>query len=345
MLRRRLTASFFPFVSQRIDIEVRKHPPTCHYISKSAAVPAMKHIVISDFDETITNRDTTCILGQLPYEFEPNLEPKWSHFVNVYWEHYKNFQKETVNRVLPLLTEREVVISDSNFQQLFRSEVEFQMRKRLLELSSTTEIAERNIFKGVKHSQVREFVDLHLQGSSSLLRPGFNEFISLIPRNQFHIVSVNWSSEFIRHIIGERNVDPDRISCNNLISQGAEYTGEFTNALLTGSDKIRVIGDILKKCGKQTEYCTWYIGDSDTDLLGVLYPNLHGVLLLNPLSDSKKFYKITVQLLGLPQHEMESFAHGPEGWHKCYEKEGQKFVYLVKSWHDLQNLFATIQGS
>lgn len=345
MLRRRLTTNFSFSVSPRIDIEACKHPFTCRYISKAVTVSLMKHLIISDFDETITNRDTTCILGQLPYEYDPCLEPKWSHFVNNYWENYKKFQSEAVNRTLPLLNgEETAAISDSNFHKLFQSEVEFQTRKRLLELSSTTEIAAKDIFKGVKHSQVREFVDSHLQGSNSLLRPGFEEFISLVPKSRLHVVSVNWSREFITAVVGESNVDPEHVACNNLTSQGDEYTGDFTNSILTGSDKIKVIADILKEYDEEGGNCPWYVGDSDTDLLGVLYPNLNGVLLINPIAEAEKFYKITTKLLGLSQQEMQNFAHGPEGWFKCHEKQGEKFVYLVKSWRDLQNLMFTTQS-
>ncbi|KAH9198289.1 HAD-like domain-containing protein [Zygosaccharomyces rouxii] len=271
----------------------------------------MNNVIIADFDETVTNRDTTCIVGQLPYTLDPKLKPAWSHFVDVYYEHYKKFQSNINSRVLPLLPlGKETVITDTNFTQLFHAEVDFQTSKRLLELSSTTEIESRNVFKGVKHEQVRSFVENNLQGADSLLRPGFSNFISLVPKDNFHVVSVNWSPEFIRHVIGDEKIHPHHIACNNLISDGDEYTGQFTNDLLTGSDKIKVIQQILSYYdSKESDHCLWYVGDSDTDLLSVLFPNINGVLLIDPIKESKKFQKLTVQLLGLPQKEMDEFAH------------------------------------
>lgn len=331
------------FALRGIDIEACEHLSlTCRYVSTlNRTYSTMKNVIIADFDETITNKDTTCILGQLPYALNPQMEPEWTHFVDVYYEHYKNFQSNIKNRVLPLLPlGKETVITDTNFIQLFHSEVDFQAKKRSLELSSISEIEALNIFKGVRHENVLSFVDTNFRGSNSLLRPGFADFISLVPRENFHIISVGWSPEFIRHVIGNEKIHPDHIVCNNLISHGNEYTGQFTNNPLTGSDKIKVVEKMVSDYdGKEGKHCLWYVGDSDTDLLGVLFPNINGVLLIDPIAESKKFEKMTIQLLGLPQNEMDKFAHdSSRGWYACCTKQGGKTVYIVKSWNDLQKL-------
>ncbi|GAV54424.1 hypothetical protein ZYGR_0AL01560 [Zygosaccharomyces rouxii] len=335
--------SRFSFALREIDIEACKHlSSACQYVSTlKRPYTTMNNIIIADFDETITNRDTTCILGQLPYTLDPELKPPWSHFVNVYYEHYQKFQSNVNNRVLPLLPlGKKTIITDTNFAQLFHTEVEFQKSKRLLELASTTEIESHKIFKGVKHEHVRSFVENDLQGPDSLLRPGFSNFISLIPKDNFHVVSVNWSPEFIRHVIGNEGIHPHHIACNSLISNDDEYTGQFTNDLLTGSDKIRVIQQIMSYYdSKENDHCLWYVGDSDTDLLSVLFPNINGVLLIDPVKEPEKFQKITIQLLGLPQEDMDEFGHDSSlGWYTCCTKQGGKTVYIVKSWNDLQKL-------
>lgn len=337
-----ILSKFSSFALRGIDIEACKHlPSTCQFVSALNRTYNNMNVIIADFDETITNKDTTCILGQLPYALNPKLEPGWTHFVDVYYEHYESFQSNIKNRVLPLLPlGKETVITDANFIQLFHSEIEFQTKKRSLELSSTSEIEALNIFKGVKHEDVLSFVDKNLRGSTSLPRPGFTDFISLVPQEHFHIVSVGWSPEFIKYIIGNERIRPDHIVCNNLISHGNEYTGQFTNKLLTGSDKIKVVEKIVSDYdGKEGGHCLWYVGDSDTDILSVLFPNINGVLLIDPIVEPKKFEKITVQLLGLPQNEMDTFAHDlSQGWYACCTKQGGKTVYIVKSWNDLKKL-------
>lgn len=333
----------FSFVLREIDIEAckhlssaRKYVPTLRRLYNT-----MNNVIVADFDETVTNRDTTCILGQLPYILDPKLKPAWSHFVNVYYEHYQKFQSSINNRVLPLLPVGEkTTITDANFTQLFNAEIEFQTRKRLLELTSTTEIESHNVFKGIKHEQVHSFLKNNFQGPDSLLRPGFSNFISSIAKDSFHIVSVNWSPEFIKYVIGNEKIHFNHIACNSLISNGNEYTGQFTNDLLTGSDKIKVVQQILSYYNtKENDYCLWYVGDSDTDLLSVLFPNINGVLLIDPIREPEKFQKITVQLLGLSQEYMDEFARDSSlGWYTCCTKQGGKAVYIVKSWHDLQTL-------
>lgn len=301
----------------------------------------MNNVVIADFDETITSRDTIDILGRLPYTLNPEFKPPWSHFVDVYCKHYERFQLNNNRRVLPLLPlGKKTIITDSNFTQLFHAELEYQSDKRLLEFASTTEIQSRNVFKKIKHEDIRSYVENNFQGAASLLRPGFSNFISSLPKDNFYVISVNWSPEFIRYVIGSKNVDLNHITCNNLISHGDEYTGHFTNDMLTGSDKIRALQQILSYYdNKKENHCLWYVGDSDTDLLSVLFPNVNGVLLIDPVKEPKKFEKITVKLLGLPKKDMDEFAHDSSlRQYVCCTKQGGKNVYIVKSWNDLQKL-------
>lgn len=308
----------------------------------------MKDVIISDFDETITKRDTIAILGELPYRLKPGLKPRWSHFEDTYMQSHHDFQKmsqdsshmNNIKRPLPIMAEPAHPISVSNFNVLFEHELKFQANKRLLELTSTTEIAKYEIFKDVTHSQVRHYVNEKFQGDSSLIRRGFEDFITSIKTADFYIVSVNWSTEFIQQVTGKDLITMGHIFCNELLSDGDVYTGQFSNSLLTGSDKIAVLDKILNQYDNDENYRYWYIGDSETDVLSILHPKTNGVLLIDPRTEGKKFKTLTTELLGLPEDEVSKFAEDHStGWLKCYEKNRDNNVYLVKSWLDLKHLF------
>lgn len=307
----------------------------------------MKDVIISDFDETITKRDTISILGELPYLLKPGLKPRWSHFEETYMNSYHAFQKMCQDpacmgdskRSLPLMPEPSCQISVSNFSVLFEDEMRFQTNKRLLELSSTTEMAKYEIFKDISHSQVRDYVKEKFQGDSSLVRRGFEDFMTFIKTADFYIVSVNWSAEFIQQVTGKDLITLGHIYCNKLLSDGDVYTGQFSNSLLTGSDKIVVLNKILNQYDNDEDHRYWYIGDSETDVLGILHPKMNGVLLLDPRTEGKKFKKLTTEILGLPADEVSKFAEDHLiGYLKCYEKNRDNNVYLVKSWLDLKHL-------
>ncbi|QLL34480.1 hypothetical protein HG536_0G03420 [Torulaspora globosa] len=308
----------------------------------------MRRIIICDFDETITDRDTIGILGQLPYAVKPGFEPKWSHFTDTYMENYRKFLEDPVllecdhnlGRRLPLLPSNDGDITRSNFQCLFKDEIRYQTDARNLEISSTSEMAKYGLFAGLTHSQVSHFVKEKMREHSFSLRNGFRDFMSSISAPQFFIVSVNWSAEFIRGAVGEELVDFDNICCNQLVSNGDTFTGQFSNQLLTGSDKVSFIEKIFKEqCCRDIEQQYWYIGDSETDILALLHPEVNGVLLIDPELKEQKFRKLTTEVLGIDESLVNRFISSKEvGWLRCYVKNQENSLYLAKSWFDLTNI-------
>lgn len=299
----------------------------------------LRNVIISDFDETITNRDTISILGELPYYCKPNLKPEWSHFASTYMQNYQKFKFP--RRRLPLISPPNIDITSSNFNELFRDELNYQTDARRLEISSTNEMAKYQIFANVTFSDVLQFTTQKLEEERFTLRDGFKKFIRSQAKDDFYIVSVNWSDEFIEASIGSEIISKDHIYCNRLLSVEGVYTGVFSNSLLTGVDKISAIDDIIAK--KDTENIVyWYVGDSETDLLPILHPDVNGVLLLDPSENKRKFKKITQDILGLDRSQMESFAANSErSWLQCYEKNENRFVFIAKSWSSLENIHSS----
>ncbi|QLQ82550.1 hypothetical protein HG537_0H03130 [Torulaspora globosa] len=308
----------------------------------------MKRIIICDFDETITDRDTIGILGQLPYVVKPEFEPKWSYFTDTYMANYKKFLEnpallgceDELRRKLPLLSSNVSDITCSNFQSLFNDEIRYQLNAKNLEISSTSEMAKYGLFAGINHWQVYQFVQERMSEGSFSLRNGFKEFMASVSAKQFFIISVNWSAEFIRGAVGEELVELDNVYCNQLVSDGDTFTGQFSNQLLTGSDKVSFIEKIYQnQCCQGTEQQYWYIGDSETDILALLHPKVNGVLLIDPELKEQKFRKLTIEILGIDENLINRFVSSREiGWLQCYVKNQENSLYLAKSWFDLTNI-------
>ncbi|CAI4057230.1 hypothetical protein N7582_000806 [Saccharomyces uvarum] len=316
----------------------------------------MRNIIISDFDETITRCDTIGTIAKLPYLLNPQLKPAWSHFTKNYMDGFRKY-KYNGTRPLPLLSPNApLIISPSNFDELFKDELQYQNYNRTIELNSVNEVSKQQLFKSITLKQMKQFAKEQNHGNC-LLRGGFNQFCSSVIKNfqdDFYILSINWSREFIYEIIGNKEVNPDHVLCNGLKVSAEKspptYTGEFDCGLLTGSDKIKSLNEILGKIethnnGNET-CCYWYIGDSETDLLSVLHPSTNGVLLIDPVENPSKFLKITEQIIGLPSDKITKFqTDNALGWLKFCEKENGNFAYLAKSWDSLRDLIVETSNS
>lgn len=317
---------------------------------RSEPVKNMRNIIISDFDETITKADTIGTIAKLPYLLNPQLKPEWCHFTKTYMDGYHKY-KYNGRRPLPLLpSDVSSIISGSNFIQLFADELKYQNHNRVVELNSVNEITKQQIFKSITLEQMRMFARAQNQ-DDCLLRDGFKRFCSSVVKSfedDFYILSINWSREFIYEVIGNRRLKNSHIFCNGLKNftdkYPPTYNGEFDCRLLTGFDKVKVLDEILANIdtdsNKEDGTCSyWYVGDSETDLLSILHPSTNGVLLLNPQENPSKFIKITEEIIGVSRENISNFgtASGPS-WLEFCRKEGGKSAYLVKSWDSLGDL-------
>ncbi|CAI4037596.1 hypothetical protein SMKI_03G0710 [Saccharomyces mikatae IFO 1815] len=310
----------------------------------------MRNIIISDFDETITRDDTIDVIAKLPYLLHPDLKPEWRYFIKTYMEGCREY-KYNGTRSLPLLSPSlPKIISQCNFGEIFKDEIKYQNHNRIIELNSVNEITKQEIFKSITLEQMKKFARDQNHGNC-LLRNGFNRFCSSVIKNfedDFYILSINWSREFIYEIIGNSRLNRDHIFCNGLKKFTGKfpptYNGEFDCGLLTGSDKVKKLDEILAKSdtdsNKEDEtHCYWYIGDSETDLLPILHPSTNGILLLDPQENPSKFLKIAEKTIGISSDMISDFQIDESlAWLEFCEKEGGKSAYLVKSWDSIGDL-------
>ena len=311
----------------------------------------MNRIIISDFDSTITRKDTIHVLTKLPYLIKPNFTPKWNHFNDLYLRNLDKLHPKILTyRQLPLLPPKfRGFNSVANYKDILSKEFEYQNLLRDLEMSSTDEITRYRLFEGISFRDVERYVESLKVSNHEIVRPDFFDFMRLsnVPAKNFYILSVNWSSEFIRCVVemegpGCHLIEVGNILCNDLTSdKNGVYTGEFSNTLLTGADKVEVMEtNILRNLEKDAD--PWYIGDSEADILCILHPLVNGVLFVDPSKSLDDFLELSVKLLGLPEDIMCNFFNDSRQLtYLALQKGNGKRCYLTKSWHGIAMLLNT----
>lgn len=304
----------------------------------------MPNIIISDFDETITEGDTISVLAKIRLLTDPNPDDdnKWSHFTDHYMEGWRKYHDNSPSRKLPLLKCFDgEVISEGNYKTVLSSEFNYQEYLRVIESYSIDELTKKGYFFKIR-SLIPEFTEKCLVDGSIKLREGFRGLLNKInsTSSKFFIISVNWSTEFILNVLDDQNINESNVFCNALNTCHDEYDGSFSKQVMTGSDKIESLEKII---GLETQtgnnYKFWYIGDSETDLLSILHPNVNGILLLDPSENEKKFFKVARDILGVTEESVKVFLQDdvsilPLPAKKSYNNQ----LYLAKSWDAITNL-------
>lgn len=302
----------------------------------------MTDVIISDFDETITKKDSILVFGQLPYYKDPEKFPKWTHYTDNYMQGWNKYNNQAPLRRLPLLDSVSTeTISHDNYTTLFGKEIQYQDYLRKIELHSTNELSRLNHFTGIKYL-IPEYINYCFNNKSIEIRDGFQPFLNCIYSHNdiFYVLSINWSREFIIEVINNERLTKTNVFCNALELKDSEYNGCFSNKLLTGSDKILYLNHIIKEQSKQIDGCKfWYIGDSETDLLSILHPSTNGILLLDPSENMTKFKNIVNNILGVDQNSINKFLRDNVSIIQLpIEKCNKNGVYLAKTWDSIKNL-------
>ncbi|EDO16194.1 hypothetical protein Kpol_1014p12 [Vanderwaltozyma polyspora DSM 70294] len=300
----------------------------------------MVNVIIADFDETITVKDTISIVAKMPYIFKANKNlPEWSFFTDYYLSIYKQ-NIRNFKRSIPIVSSSLPNNIDDYYSSLSN---EFNYQKFLkanIEELSIDKLTKYNVFKDISVSQVKQFA--RDPGCHDLVRKGFQQFLTNY-QHHFNIISINWSKEFISNVIKnncEIDIPLQSINCNDLLLDNGVYTGTFSRDNIVGSDKVVTLEKIITSNEDNSSALTspnvyWYIGDSETDLLCLLHPRVNGILLLDPLENKDKFLRITRTLLNIVDPKLQEFIDTPdERFIKCLSK-GSNNVYLAKDWYSI----------
>ncbi|KAL9552001.1 hypothetical protein MBANPS3_003997 [Mucor bainieri] len=206
----------------------------------NASLPALPLILI-DFDQTITTKDTIGPLGKFGVSYTHNPKP-WSYFVDSYLEEYRQHRDH-----LPDLPKGD-----------FKAFVEQLDSYQPIERASQVRVSQHKVFEGLaRHTLTQHASTLR----ADYLQPGVIRTLQA-HRNQVRIVSLNWSKDWIQGFLQELDMPKHHIFSNDLEfdAGSGKCTGNILPAILTTGDKQRVINTFRQ------QHKTIYIGDSLGDI-------------------------------------------------------------------------------
>lgn len=206
-------------------------------------------LIISDWDDTMTQGDTLGLLFKAAYLRKPNFPLKHSHYVNIYMEAYDSFQQA---HKLPTT---------------YENEVQYQTELEPVELSSVAECMQTGLFRDVLVS------DFEAMSKSVVAKGGLDNFLYVLKtqRIPLHVVSVTWTSQVIKEYVKGFDVS---VHSNELEFSGQRSTGSLFGQVRTGVDKLRITKNLMENRSGPVIY----IGDSSTDVLSMFEADLAFVM-------------------------------------------------------------------
>jgi 2-hydroxy-3-keto-5-methylthiopentenyl-1-phosphate phosphatase len=197
-------------------------------------------IILIDFDQTITQKDTIAILGQTALDLNHHSK-SWSYFTDSYLDDYRKHKAQ-----LPELPKHDFTAYLNQLESY-----------RPIEKASLARVSAHKVFKGISQNTLNKAAK---EQSSKLLQP---HVLSVLQEHQeaIRVVSLNWSKDWILGMLHPLNLSRQQIYSNDLEFIKEEATGEIMAEILTTGDKKRAI-DASKK-----DAAVIYIGDSTGDML------------------------------------------------------------------------------
>lgn len=205
--------------------------------------------LILDFDGTITTKDTISHLASAGIAAQKlsrrvQLQPKWDRLVKAYLEDYDDYKY----RFTPSEAKRTRLEDEKRFLSgLYH-----------VERASLRRVEEAGIFHGMDAAAMRKAGVDALENGDVQLRGGFGRITDLARERGWpvNVVSVNWSADFVRGVLGN-SVPENNVTANNT-RDGIICGPDALGLLVCSPDKLRAM--------RHLGGADVYFGDSTTDL-------------------------------------------------------------------------------
>jgi hypothetical protein len=241
-----------------------------------------------------------------------------------------------------------------------------------VEFRSLQRVYDSQVFSGLTRQQIEDGARNAVFTGKVQLRNGFADFFHYlhqrrqVPHAQpdfaerespesFHILSVNWSEVFISSCLRNFRVpigslplfDPNhifpRIICNELayihetLPADKPSTGSIVPAVVTSSQKVCALDDIVKACGTPVVY----IGDSWTDYECLIGADLGICMRDEPMTESQLQLHNALGRAGvIPQRLADVYAG--EYLYSGRKMKGVGRVVWVRDFHEILEWLGSI---
>lgn len=237
------------------------------------AAPSAR-VVVMDWDETITTKDTTELVAQTAYRHKTGLTD-FSHYSKIYLDAYEEYLAKWLER------------------KTIDEEIAYQKGMRDVEMSLISAIENDGLFKGLTRC---DFVQSALGVE---IKDGFTDFVSKAQKLHalLYILSVNWSRTLIETALLQAGVSGINVLANEPEFYQCKATGYFSKDtdIRTGYDKLV---ELEKIRNDHPDRSVLFVGDSSGDVLPIVKADT-GVIIEG--GRARKY----IDALGLPVREVD----------------------------------------
>ncbi|KAG5356141.1 putative aminopyrimidine aminohydrolase [Yarrowia sp. B02] len=208
----------------------------------------MRYTFMTDFDDTMTAGDTLALLSECAYSIKPGFKPDWTFFGSAYMADYSAFKR------------------DFGSIDSLEKRLEFQKQLKSIEMASVHRVEKSDLYLGVSQAGIRA------QAHKVEFKDGWWDFARKL-ETPIHVISVNWSDEFIRETFRAHDVTPGEVMANKVYMDELERgTGKLSSpenpGIRTSDDKLQCLKQIVNSQSEKTK--SVYCGDSSTDLAALV---------------------------------------------------------------------------
>lgn len=214
-------------------------------------------VLVVDWDETVTVRDTTALLALAAEQHAPK-ERQFAYFTTKYLESYAQFEKLFHNEYGDITTHH--------------METQFQKRLRAIEMHSIRRLEEARFFLDVPKT-VFEQLALSIE-----LRPDAVPFLRSFC-GAVYVLSSNWCRSMIETCLAQQGLECVTVMANDLETHNGRTTGIFSADfdIRTGYDKACKLQELRN--AHPTAHIV-FVGDSHGDVLAIVEADV-GIVISN----------------------------------------------------------------
>ncbi|XWW93073.1 hypothetical protein V2A60_001001 [Cordyceps javanica] len=222
--------------------------------------------LIFDFDGTITTKDTIGHLASAGIAAQKlsrgaNLQPAWDALVQAYLADYDAYRAS--------FTPKEAERTTAEQEILFLGGL------KDVERASLRRVGDAAIFKGLGVAAMRRIGADAVRDGHVKLRPGFGRLVTTARQRDWtvSVVSVNWSTDFVRGAAGEQLRGEDAVVANGTREEDGAICGPDAlggDLLVCAPDKARAMRRLRGGPAAAAAAAKVYFGDSTTDLACLL---------------------------------------------------------------------------
>jgi 2-hydroxy-3-keto-5-methylthiopentenyl-1-phosphate phosphatase len=234
---------------------------------------------ILDFDGTITTKDTISTIAQFALSSQASrghdMTKDWDAILGKYGEDYSSH----VETYRPLKDERDTL----------EKEIAFYRSLRGIEIRSFERVSSSGLFNGIQKEDWEQFGREAVKSEEVTVRKGLKEFLERIRilKGRWGIVSVNFSSAFIRGVLEESargESSGSEVLANQLDERGfligpKTQDGSFGQGLATSDAKLAAMERLSHSLSGSLSSKVVYIGDSGTDVECLMEHGVGGVII------------------------------------------------------------------